>query len=477
MIRIEGAKKRYADCVAVAEGSLEARAGSIHALVGENGAGKSTLLGIIAGTVHADAGRLTVDDRELPLARHDPRAALAAGIGLVHQHFRLVHSLTVAENVILGNEPRRGLLIDRERAVREIRELSERAGLAVDPTALVESLPVGARQRVEILKVLWRGARVLLLDEPTAVLSPPEVAGLLEVLGKLRDEGRTIVLVTHKLREVAAAADEVTVMRQGAVVARKQKPLDEAELARAIVGGAEVPRIERGAHELGEVRLAVEAVAVGDALGGVSFEVRAGEILGIAGVMGNGQSELVLALTGLAEYRGRIRREGALAHMPEDRHARGAVLDMSVAENFVLGRQRELPGWGFAPAGLAERARPALGEWGVVPPDPGMRFGALSGGNQQKVVAARELGRQEVGVVIAAEPTRGVDLLASAHIHAALIAAAKAGAAVVLVSSDLAELRALSDRLIVMYRGRIAGELATSEATDEQLGRLMTGGA
>jgi general nucleoside transport system ATP-binding protein len=477
VIRIENVAKAYGDCVAVAEASLEVRAGTIHAVVGENGAGKSTLLGMLAGTIHADRGRLFADDRELPLDRHDPRAALAAGVGMVHQHFRLVPTLSVVDNVILGNEPRRGLFLDRARAVRELEALSKKSGLAVDPHALVADLPVGARQRVEILKVLWRGAKVLVLDEPTAVLSPPEVAGLLEILGRLKAEGHAIVLVTHKLREVAAAADEVTVMRQGRVVAKMARPFDEAAIARAIIGERDVPPVERGKPELGAVHLEAKGVGVGTALQDVSFTVRAGEILGVAGVMGNGQTELVLALAGLLPHRGEVKTQGQIAHLPEDRHLRGAITELSSAENLVLGRHHELPAWGFARPELDERARPVLLAWDVAPPDPRHRFGGLSGGNQQKVVAARELGRAGLGVVLAAEPTRGVDLIASARLHRALVQAAADGAAVLLVSSDLSELRKLSDRLIVMYRGQIVRDLPVAEATDALLGALMTGGA
>jgi len=406
-------------------------------------------------------------------------------VGMVHQHFMLVPTLTVAENVVLGREPSRGGFLDRARAEREVAEVAASAELAVEPRRRVADLTVGEQQRVEILKALWRGAQVLLLDEPTAVLSPPEVKELFRVLRALRDAGKTVVLVTHKLDEVAAIADTTTVMRAGRVVATLPRGTPPGEIARAIVGGHEIPQPAREPTPPGETLLRVEDLAAGR-LAGVSLAVRAGEIVGIAGVQGNGQTELVLAIAGLlAPARGRVilggtdvtrasvaaRLAGGLGHIPDDRHRRGVVLDFSLADNLRLGRQREL-----ARAGLETWAAGRLREADVRPPDPSAAIRTLSGGNQQKLVVERELGRPGLRVLLAAEPTRGVDIGAAAAIHARILAAAGAGVGVLLVSSDLAELRRLADRLLVFYRGRIAAELAPS-ASDEELGALMTGAA
>lgn len=496
-LELAGIGKSYGALAANEDVALAVAPGEIHALCGENGAGKTTLLKIAYGEVRADAGRIVLGGEAIAREAHSPARAIARGLGMVHQHFMLVGPLTVVENVVIGREPRRGAFLDLARAAAEIRAVSERLGLGVDPARRVGELSVGEQQRVEIVKVLWRGAEVLLLDEPTAVLTPPEVADLFRVLRTLSGEGKAIVLCTHKLDEVTAVADRVTVMRRGRVVAELSRGETTAEaIARAMVGrelAAEAP-FRPATH--GEVAFAVEGLRVArrgaaDAVRGVSLEVRAGEILGIAGVEGNGQSELALALAGLqpaaagtvrlagrdvTRARPAARAAAGLAHVPEDRHRRGLVLDFTVAENLILGRQRELAGrFGLSRARVAAHARALIERFDVRPADPAAVAATLSGGNQQKVVIARELSRPGLKVLLAAQPTRGVDAGASERIRAQILAARDAGAAVLLVSSDLAELRALCDRIAVMYRGELAATLPRGEATDEALGALMTG--
>jgi simple sugar transport system ATP-binding protein len=484
-LRLEGISKSFGLVRANRDVSFEVARGAVHALVGENGAGKSTLLAIISGATRPDAGRMWLGGAEVPLASHSPAAAIARGVGLVHQHFMLVGPLTVAENVVLGREPRRRLAVDRARAEAQVAALGKELGLVVDPRRRVEDLTVGEQQRVEILKALWRGADLLLLDEPTAVLTPPEVRTLFAILEQLAQGGKTIVLVTHKLDEVAAIAGATTVLRGGRVAAGFPGRAAAGEIARAIVGGEAPPPPRKRSHELGAPVLTVEGLAAGR-LAGVSFQLRAGEILGIAGVQGNGQTELVLALAGLLAARGTVRLGGAplargprarfaagLGHIAEDRHLRGIILDFTLTENLVLGRQRELP---FGRAALAAYARDRLAALDVRPGDPAAPARALSGGNQQKLVVARELGRPGLRLLLAAEPTRGVDIGATAAIHDQLLAAAAGGAAVLLVSSELSELRALADRLLVFFRGQVAAELPPT-ASDETLGTLMTGAA
>jgi general nucleoside transport system ATP-binding protein len=485
MIAVAGLTKRFGSLAANDDVTLSVERGGIHAIVGENGAGKSTLLHLIYGELRPDAGRLTIGGVDVPLATHNPAGAIARGVGLVHQHFMLVPTLTVAENVVLGREPVHRGALDRARAEREVAEVAASAELTVEPRRRVADLTVGEQQRVEILKALWRGAEVLLLDEPTAVLSPPEVKELFRVLRALRDAGKTVVLVTHKLDEVTAIADATTVMRGGRVVASLPKGTPPGEIAKAIVGGHNIVEAARQPTAPGEVLLDVEDLA-GGRLAGASLAVRKGEIVGIAGVQGNGQTELVLAVAGLlAPSRGRVLLGGndvtrasvgarlarGLGHIPDDRHRRGVVLGFSLADNLRLGRQREL-----GQAGLEAFATARLTAADVRPPDANAVIQTLSGGNQQKLVVERELGRPGLRVLLAAEPTRGVDIGAAAAIHARILAAAGAGVGVLLVSSDLAELRRLADRLLVFFRGRIAAELAPS-ASDEELGALMTGAA
>jgi simple sugar transport system ATP-binding protein len=502
-LALRGITRRFGPVVANKAVDFSATAGEVHALVGENGAGKSTLMRIAYGLIEPDSGEIAVKGEAIDVRRWSPSRAIARGVGMVHQHFMLVEPLTVAENVVLGAEPRRGPWIDRARACREIAEVAERFGLSIDPEARLEDLSVGEKQRVEILKVLWRGCEVLILDEPTAVLTPQEVAGFFAVLRDLVAAGMAVVLITHKLDEVLDIADRITVMRRGEVAAEIEADGASAEdIARAMVGRPVLLEVEKPVAKPGETALSLAGVSVrrarGDrALDGIDLELRAGEILGVAGVEGNGQRELIETIVGLRSLEsgtvsiaGRdvagvsvaARLASGLAHIPEDRHARGLVLDFSIAENLILGRQRDYATRrGIDRRRVAADAAQHIEDNDIRPADPEARTGGLSGGNQQKVVIARELARRDLRVLIAAQPTRGVDVGAIERIHRQIIAARDSGVAVLLLSAELSELRALSDRLIVLYKGRVAGaldgaELAAPEAT-ERIGALMTGAA
>jgi simple sugar transport system ATP-binding protein len=498
-VALRGITRRFGALVANHDVTLELEQGEIHALVGENGAGKTTLMRILYGLLPPDRGAIEIHGK--PRRIHRPADAMRLGIGMVHQHFVLVDTLTVAENVVLGREPRGALGgFRRGDAEREVEALAARHGLAVDPRAAVRALSVGAQQRVEILKALRRGARVLVLDEPTAVLTPQEVDGLFAVLRALRREGATIVLITHKLAEVHALADRVTVMRAGRVAGGGRVAEFPAErIAECMMGRPMAPLRDRAGRPPGAVRLATRGLHVRDdrrldAVRGVSLEVRAGEIVGIAGVEGNGQHELIECLAGLrppasgaVEIDGRVpaRHDAAahaaagLAHIPSDRLRRGLVPDFTLAENLVLGLQRA-PDAGrgpwLDPDRLATRARPRLAEFDVRPPDPAQRASRLSGGNQQKLIAARELSRG-AGVVLAAHPTRGVDLGAVEFLHRRLLAERDAGRAVLLVSSELSEILALADRVLVMFEGRIVLETRPADTDECALGLAMAGRA
>jgi simple sugar transport system ATP-binding protein len=504
-VRMSGIVKRFGPVTANRGASLHVPAGEIHAVVGENGAGKSTLMHILAGLYEPDEGSVVVDGRDV--TGWSTRDAIAAGVGMVHQHFMLVPTLTVAENVVLGREPRRGLAIDMALAQEEVQALGRQFGLAVDPRRRVADLSVGEAQRVEILKALLRGARILVLDEPTAVLSPPETRELWRVLRRLQDGGATTILITHKLDEVMEISSALTVMRHGETTARlTTADTSPAEIARAMVGrevalsaavGAE-RATENGsgesragsAHALEVQNLVVATKTRPRAVDGATFAIAPGEIFGIAGVEGNGQTELIEALAGLrAPASGTVllgdrditrasvreRTEGGLAHIPEDRHRRGLVLDFPVADNLVLGLQHRYSRRGqLDRTAIDAQAARQIGEFDIRPPDADRPARALSGGNQQKIVIAREMGRS-YRVLLAAQPTRGVDVGAIEFIHERLRAARAEGKAVLLVSAELSEILALADRIAVMYRGRIAAILSRREATSERLGALMTG--
>ena len=508
-IRMAGVVKTFGAVVANRDASLEVQRGEIHALVGENGAGKSTLMRVLAGLYAPDGGIIEVNGRDV--TGWKTTEAITAGVGMVHQHFMLVPTLTVAENVVLGTEPTKGLTIDLHRAVMEVESLCKKCGLHVDPRAKIADLSVGEAQRVEILKALYRGAKVLILDEPTAVLSPPEVQELWGVLRTLRADGGTVVLITHKLDEVIAVSDNITVMRAGATVSRfPTQGITPREIARAMVGrdvnlhldamgavreGSAHSRESSGTVSAPALRVANlrvlsdrGTVAVND----LSFDIRPGEIVGIAGVEGNGQTELLEAIAGLRAVRGghiqlgphdftalsvRERADRGLSHIPEDRHRRGLVLDYSIADNLILGRQHHFASRGGLDLGrIAANATEQVKRFDIRPPIADLPARALSGGNQQKIVIAREMGR-EFSVLLAAQPTRGVDVGAIEFIHEQLRAARNAGKGILLVSADLPEVLALSDRIAVMYGGRFVTVLPAAECTAELLGPYMTGAA
>jgi len=494
---LRGIEKRFGAVHANRAVSLSLARGTVHGLIGENGAGKSTLAHILYGTVMPDAGEIRIGGR--PIAIRGPRDAIAAGIGMVHQHFMLVESMTVLENVMLGQE--RGLTLGAgEAAARAtLATFARRHDAMLDPDAPVETLPVGLKQRVEILKALHRGAEILILDEPTAVLTPIEVQALFEELRALAHAGKTILLVTHKLKEVMAITDAVTVMRQGAVVAQREtRSTTPSELAALMIGRAPQP-LSRLPFAAGAPVLEVEAVTLIDPAGvkevdNVGLTVRAGEIVGIAGVAGNGQSELIEVLIGLRPtHAGTIRiggvdmtarsvaarRRQGLGHIAEDRLRSGAVATFTAAENALLGRQGEAD---CSRHGLLRRAaiERTLAAWmrayDIRPPDAHRRLAQFSGGNQQKLMVARELERHPV-VLVVGQPTRSVDVGAAESIHARLLALRAEGAGILLISADLDEIRLLSDRILVMCAGRIAGEVSAEAADDRTLGLLMAGAA
>jgi simple sugar transport system ATP-binding protein len=496
-IRLTAIEKHFGAVHANRGASLTVAERDIHALVGENGAGKSTLMKILSGMTPPDGGTVEVNGRDV--TGWTTADAIAAGVGMVHQHFMLVPTLSVAENVVLGREPVRGGRFDRARAERDVEELCAQSGLVVPSNRLVADLSVGEAQRVEILKQLYRGARVLLLDEPTAVLSPPEVAELWKVLRRLRDGGATIVLITHKLDEVMAVSDHVTVMRMGETVAAMATPDTSPEkIAKAMVGrdvdlairDARGTTRAPGAPALDIRNLSVRGARIEKAVNDVSFSVAAGEILGIAGVEGNGQTELLEAIAGIRPVTSgtitlggaditrssvHARGEQGLSHIPEDRHRRGLVLDYSIADNLILGQQHRYAKSGILEHhAIVEHARLRIAEYDIRPADPSLPARALSGGNQQKIVIAREMSRAFT-VLLAAQPTRGVDVGAIEFIHAELRKARDAGKAVLLVSAELREVLTLSDRIAVMYGGRFVAMLSRSEASEETIGPFMTG--
>jgi len=499
-LELRGISKRYGAVVANREVSLKVLRRSIHALVGENGAGKSTLMKIAYGNARADAGEIWIKGERI--ARHSVTQSIARGVGMVHQHFMLVGPLTVVENVVLGQEPRRAGLLDLGRAAAQIRALSQKFGLDVDPEARVEDLSVGQQQRIEIVKVLWRGCDVVILDEPTAVLTPAEVRDLFAVLRGLVQDGMTVVLITHKLDEVLALATRVTVMRRGERVAEYEaQGLTAEQIVHAMVGRSVQQQVDKPPARLGEPMLEVRELHVTSARGtpalrGVGFEVRAGEILGLAGVEGNGQTELIEAIVGLRVVdRGTIaiagkpitdepvfrRYAAGLAHVPEDRHDRALLLGDPVTDNAILGQQRDFVGsFDVLDQGrIRQHADRLIREYDIRPPDPQQLVGGMSGGNQQKLVVARELSRRALSVLICAQPTRGVDIGAIEAIHRRMIEARDRGLAILLISAELGELRGLSDRLAVLYKGQIVAtldqrQLLADDALDT-IGAMMTG--
>ncbi|MFG3290628.1 ABC transporter ATP-binding protein [Streptomyces sp. NPDC048179] len=489
-VELRGITKRFPGTLANDSVDLTVHRGEIHALMGENGAGKSTLMAVLYGMERPDAGTVRVDGRAVDFA--GPSGAMAAGLGMVHQSFQLFDSLTVAENVVYAAEPRRFGLVDRAAARRRVAELAAEHGLAVDPDARVGDLPVGLRQRVEILKLLHRGARTLILDEPTAVLTPAEADALFAVLKSLAAEGRSVILVTHKLREVLEGSDRVTVLRDGRVVARLVTAETSAdEIAAAMTGRAvELDRIHPPGTP-GEVVLDVRGLAT-DGVRDVGLTVRAGEIVGIAGVAGNGQSELVQALAGLRTATGGTvtlggadithasaaeRRAKGLAYVPEDRHAVGTAPAASVADNLAMGHHRTSLSFRglLPPSAVRAHAGRLIERFGIKAASPEVPASALSGGNLQKLLIGRELAH-EAPLLLVEQPTRGVDIGAVQNIHDQLIASRDAGHAILLISAELSEIRGLADRVLVMYEGRITASYPKHEADERSLGLAMAGG-
>ncbi|MDQ6717078.1 MAG: ABC transporter ATP-binding protein [Gemmatimonadota bacterium] len=504
-IRMTGIEKSFGPVRANRGASLEVMPGEIHALVGENGAGKSTLMKILGGLQSPDAGTMEVNGRDV--TGWTTPDAIKAGIGIVHQHFMLVSTLTVAENIVLGMEPTKNGMFDGDAANAAVEKLGRDTGLVIDPTRKVSDLSVGEAQRVEILKVLFRGAKILILDEPTAVLSPPEVKELWNVMRKMRDNGGTIVLITHRLDEVMDLTDVITVMRAGQTVGKLvTKDTTPSEIAKEMVGREVVLSARdkmsggsratvRAATPTAGAGLEVRNLVVTDAIRGrvvdnVTFSLAPGEILGIAGVEGNGQTELIEAIAGLRKVDsgtisidGKVvtnldvaqRRDVGLTHIPEDRHRRGLVLDYSVANNLVLGVQNKfsLSGW-LNDRKIRDYAAKQVAAYDIRPPISAAYARGFSGGNQQKIVLAREMGHGFT-VLLASQPTRGVDVGAIEFIHAQLLAARDEGKAILLVSAELNEVMALSDRIAVMYRGHFAAVVDASTATTEQLGEYMIG--
>ena len=496
VLEMRGIRKEFPGVVANDDVSLDVRKGEVHALLGENGAGKSTLMNILYGLYHPDSGEIRLNGK--PATFGSARDAIRAGIGMVHQHFMLIPVMTVAENIVLGTEPREGIFLDESGAEKRVRELSQQFALAVDPTSLVSDITVGQQQRVEILKALYRGADILILDEPTAVLTPQEAHELFTIIRSLQQDGKSIIFISHKLREVLEIADRITVLRRGKTIETvPAEGATEASLARAMVGRDVLLRVEKKPAEPGDVLLEVEDLYVNDDRGiakvrGVSFEVRAGEIVGIAGVDGNGQTELIDAITGLqkivsgrvivggrelAHASARDMLDAGVGHIPEDRQRRGLVLEFSIAENIALHDYAEPPdakwGWLF-PRRLITRAATLIREFDVRGGGPLTRAGGLSGGNQQKVVVAREIAR-DPKVLIAAQPTRGLDVGAIEYLHRRLVAERDEGRAILLVSLELEEILSLSDRIFVLFEGTFVGE-HTGDVSEEQIGLEMLGG-
>ncbi|HET7129507.1 MAG TPA: ABC transporter ATP-binding protein [Gaiellaceae bacterium] len=497
LLELRGITKRFPGVLANDNVNFDLRAGEVHALLGENGAGKSTLMNILYGLYTPDEGQILLHGKPIDLG--STKAAIEHGIGMVHQHFMLIPVMTVAENIVLATEPRyAGVMLDYDAARKRVRELSERYGLTVDPDARIDRTSVGQQQRVEILKALYRGAEILILDEPTAVLTPQEAQELFEIIRSLESQGKSIIFISHKLNEVLDIADRITTLRRGVVVDTiPAEGATEEGLARMMVGREVLLRVDKDASKPGAPLLQVEHLKVIDdrgleAVRDVSFEVHGGEIVGLAGVDANGQSELIDAIAGLRRSTsGRIVVDGhdithasakealdaGIGHIPEDRHRRGLVLPFSLTENIALHGYRSAPNSrrGFLNLGaMVERARRLLKEFDVRGGQPSTPAGALSGGNQQKVVLAREIDG-DPKVLIAAQPTRGLDVGAIEFVHRRLIEQRDAGRAVFLVSLELEEILSLSDRILVIYEGRIVGEFPPT-ASEEELGFAMTGG-
>lgn len=494
-LELRGITKRFGALTANDSINLKVESGEIHAILGENGAGKSTLMNIVYGLLSPDEGSIWVDGKEITI--DSPLDALAAGIGMVHQHFMLIPVFTVAENIVLGHEKVKGPgFLDLESARKEIARVSAEFNFDVDPDALVEDLPVGIQQRVEIIRALIYDAKVLILDEPTAVLTPQETDELLKNMKKLRDQGTSIVFITHKLREVKAAADKITIIRRGAVVGTASPSASQEELASLMVGRPVSLDVNKSAPKLGDVLLKVEQLSVHDHTGrtlvkNISFDLRAGEVLAIAGVQGNGQSELAEAIVGLQEHvDGQITLDGeeitkssvrealhaGIAFVPESREEDGLISSFSIEENLILDLH-DLPPFARGPvisqSAVASNASARVVEFDIRAQSPKDPASSLSGGNKQKVVLARELSRP-VKLVVASQPTRGLDVGSIEFVHERIIAERDSGRGVLLFSTELDEVVSLADRIAVMYRGEFIA-IVPASTSREELGLLMAG--
>jgi simple sugar transport system ATP-binding protein len=499
VVQMRGITKKFGDFVANDRIDLTVHKGEIHALLGENGAGKTTLMKVLYGLLQPNEGEIYVHGEQVEM--HNPNVAIGHGIGMVHQHFMLVQPFTVAENIVLGQETTKGLgVLDRRKAVQDVKDLSERYGLLVDPNREVRDISVGMQQRVEILKALYRGAEILILDEPTAVLTPQEIEELVKIMTSLTEEGKTVIVITHKLKEIKMVADNCTIIRRGKYIDTvKVEETTEAELASKMVGREIELKVQKDEAEPGEVALSIQDLVVKDSRGinavdGFSLDVRKGEILALAGIDGNGQTELIEALTGIRdiesgkvvvhgnEVQGGAPRdifESGLASIPEDRQRRGLVLDYTVAENMVLQNYAKEP---FSQRGVLNReqisdyAKRLIKNFDVRPPEEGYLAKELSGGNQQKVIIAREVSN-DPDVLIASQPTRGLDVGAIEYVHRALVDQRDKGRAIFLISLDLDEVLNVADRIAVIYEGKVVGVVKPEETDEHELGLMMAGGA
>ena len=499
VIEMKGITKVFPGTIANDNVDFDLLQGETHVLLGENGAGKTTLMNILYGLYQQEKGDIYVDGQLVKI--DNPNEAIKLGIGMVHQHFMLVDNFTVAENIILGREPKKGLKLDRKKAVADVKAIADKYGFAIDPNAIIEDISVGQQQKVEILKALYRGAKTLILDEPTAVLTPQEIEELGKIIENLKKEGKSVILITHKLKEVMSMSDRVTIIRRGKVTGTVNTvDTNIDELAELMVGRKVTLVVEKEQAKVGAEVLKVENLSANDQRGipavkNVSFEVHGGEILGIAGVDGNGQTELLEVLTGLRKpHDGRITMNGkdlygksprevidaGVGHIPEDRHKRGLVLKYSLVENSILGihKNEEFTKKGFIMDYKAIRSHceKLIEEFDVRTPNADVFASALSGGNQQKLIAAREIAK-DPDLLIAAQPTRGIDVGAIEYIHSRLVEERDKGKAVLLVSLELDEVLALSDRIAVMYDGKIVDILDRKDADEQKLGILMAGGS
>jgi len=496
-LEMKNITKRFPLVVANDKVNFKVYKAEIHALVGENGAGKSTLMSILYGLYQADSGEIFVNGKKVNIA--NPNVAINLKIGMVHQHFMLVPPLTVTENIILGMEPKKNnVLINMEKAVKSVEELSKSMGFKIDPKAKIENISVGIQQRVEIIKVLYRGAEILVMDEPTAVLTPQEVEELFEILRSLKKQGKTVIFITHKLNEVKALSDRVTVMRRGKVVGVKDtKDTNQEEIASMMVGRKVIFEIQKNPLNIGKEALKVENLKAFNnkglpAVNNISFEIKEGEILGFAGVEGNGQTELVEVITGLRSassgkillydqnitaYNPRNIRENKIAHIPEDRRQRGIISNFTVAENLILGNHYRSPfskGLNLNFTAINKHANNLIKDFDIRPSDKENLLKSLSGGNQQKVIVAREL-YGEPKLLIAAQPTRGLDVGSIEFVHQQVLNERDKGKAILLISADLEEILSLSDRIAVIYEGKIVKILDPKKTDEKELGLLMTG--